>query len=98
MKVTHPGIALREEVIKPHGLTVTQAAELLEVTRPALSNVLNAKADISTEMALRISEVFGGRPNIWLLVQMDYNLQEVTPKIKKLKLKRIKLAPEVEHS
>ncbi|WP_119078991.1 HigA family addiction module antitoxin [Chitinophaga alhagiae] len=84
----HPGAILREEVILAHGLTVTEAAKLLKVTRPALSNVLNGKAAISVEMSLRIAAVFGGTAEIWQRLQTAYDLQEAKPKIDKLKLKR----------
>lgn len=83
----HPGIMLREEVIFAHGLTVTEAAALLKVTRPALSNVLNCKAGISVEMSLRIAAVFGGTAEIWQRLQTGYDLQEAKPKVDKLKLK-----------
>lgn len=90
MEFIHLGIVLREEVIKAHTLTVTKAAELLRVSRPALSNVLNAKADISPEMALRITAVFGGRAQFWLSMQADYNLQEAAIKIRRLNLRPFK--------
>jgi len=55
----HPGEFIRTEIIEPLGLSVTAAAEVLGVSRPALSNLLNAKADLSGEMALRIEKAFG---------------------------------------
>ena len=57
----HPGIYVRKQVI-PKGMTVTKAAELLGVGRPALSNFLNGKASLSPEMALRLERSFEGRP------------------------------------
>ena len=76
----HPGALLREEVIFAHGLTVTDAARLMKVTRPALSNVLNGKAAVSVEMSLRIAAVFGGSAEIWQRLQAAYDLQEAKPK------------------
>lgn len=73
---THPGELLREEVISACNLTVTHAAELLRVTRPTLSNILNGKAAISPNMAIRIAKVFGGNPDLWLRLQTTYDLRE----------------------
>jgi addiction module HigA family antidote len=87
MSLRHPGLIFRDEVIKAHGLTVTNAAELLKVTRPALSNVLNGHADISPEMSLRISKVFGGTAEIWMNLQTAYNLDQLRSKVDKLNLK-----------
>ena len=86
MTIQHPGIILRDNVINDHGLTVTDAAALLKVTRPALSNVLNGHADISPEMSLKISKVFGGSAEIWMNMQTAYNLDQVRDKIEKLNL------------
>ena len=69
----HPGIILREDVIKEHGLTVTDAARMLGVTRAALSYVVNGKAAISAEMAYRIEAVFGGAADLWTRLQMKYH-------------------------
>lgn len=55
----HPGVFIRTEIIEPAGLSVTAAAAVLHVSRPALSSLLNAKADLSGEMALRIEKAFG---------------------------------------
>lgn len=74
----HPGETLREDVLPELGLTVTQAAEQLGVTRPALSRVLNGHAGISPEMALRIEGWLGvengGRADLWLSQQTAYDL------------------------
>ena len=57
----HPGDFIRTEIIEGHGLTVTAAAKILDVSRPTLSTLLNAKADLSGDMALRIEKA-GGEP------------------------------------
>jgi addiction module HigA family antidote len=62
----HPGDLVREECIKPLGLTVKEAARALGVTRQALSNVINGKAAISPQMAIRFSKAFGSSPEVWL--------------------------------
>ena len=72
---THPGEILREEVIKANNLTVLKAAELLKVTRPTLSNIINCKAAISPNMAIRIAKVFGGNAGMWLRLQTSYDLR-----------------------
>ncbi|MVT09760.1 HigA family addiction module antitoxin [Chitinophaga tropicalis] len=87
MPYPHPGLVLRDNVINEYGLTVTEAAAMLKVTRPALSNVLNGRADISPEMSLRISKVFGGTAEIWMNMQVAYDLEQLRPKIEKLNLK-----------
>ncbi|WP_343306114.1 HigA family addiction module antitoxin [Chitinophaga niabensis] len=87
MPFIHPGLVLRSEVIEEQGLTITEAAALLKVTRTTLSNVCNGKADISVEMSLRIAKVFGGTAEIWQRAQISYNIHIATPKIEKLKLK-----------
>ena len=86
MRNIHPGEILREEVINAYSLNITGGARLLGITRQALSNILNEKADISPEMALRIATVFGGTPNIWLNLQVKYDLQKAEKKVKQFKL------------
>jgi antitoxin HigA-1 len=89
----HPGDTLREDVLPALGLTVTDAAAQLGVTRPALSRVLNAKAAISPEMALRLEGWLGvergGDARLWLEQQGAYDLWRVRkagmPKVKKAK-------------
>ena len=74
----HPGETLREDVLPALGLNVTQAAEQLNVTRAALSRVLNGRAAISPEMALRLEGWLGvengGRADLWIAQQAAYDL------------------------
>lgn len=74
----HPGETLREDVLPALGLNVTQAAAQLNVTRAALSRVLNGRAGISPEMALRLEGWLGvengGRADLWLAQQAAYDL------------------------
>ena len=80
----HPGETLREDVLPALGLTVTQAAKQLGITRPALSRVLNEHAAISPEMALRIEAWLGvergGRADVWLSGQAAYDLWKARKK------------------
>lgn len=74
----HPGETLREDVLPALGLTVTEAARQLGVTRSALSRVLNGRAAISPDMALRLEawlgEQRGGRAEVWLAQQMAFDI------------------------
>jgi antitoxin HigA-1 len=74
----HPGETLREDILPALGLNVTQAAAQLGVTRAALSRVLNGRAAISPEMALRLEEWLGvkngGRADVWVAQQVAYDL------------------------
>ena len=86
MPLIHPGGILKSELIESNGLTVTEVAGMLQVSRQALSNVFNEKADISPEMALRIAIVFGGTAELWLRLQAKYDLELAARKISRFKL------------
>lgn len=75
-KPTHPGIILLEEVIKPLGLTITEAAEYLGVSRKTLSELVNCRSGLSPEMAVRISKATGTSPESWYNMQVNINLWE----------------------
>ena len=85
----HPGRIVRQECIEPLGLTVTAAARALGVTRQALNNLVNLKAGISPEMAIRLSKAFGSSPDLWLGLQIDYDLAQVEKYSDKIKVKRV---------
>jgi addiction module HigA family antidote len=91
-KPPHPGKIIRHEVIEPLGLTVTRAAEILSVTRPALSNVLNGRASVSPEMALRIEKAFGPKMDHTMRMQLAYDLEKTRAREKSLKVKRYQAA------
>ena len=86
----HPGLVVLQECIEPSGLTITQAAEALGVMRNTLSELVNEKRGISPEMAVRLSKVFGGNAESWLLQQAQYDLAHV--RADRIKLKRLELA------
>jgi addiction module HigA family antidote len=73
----HPGRIVRQDCIEPLGLTVTQAAKALGVTRQALNNLVNGKAGISPEMAVRLAKAFGASAEMWLRLQANYDLAQV---------------------
>ena len=85
----HPGEVIRRICIEPLGLTVTQAAEGLGVSRKALSDLLNGHARISLEMAIRLSKAFGGSVESWLRQQMQYDLAHIDDKAKELHVRRL---------
>jgi antitoxin HigA-1 len=76
----HPGEVLKDGVFEGSNLTVTRFAEQIGVTRAALSRVLNGKAAISPDMALRLSEALGGSAESWLHMQADYDLWQARQK------------------
>lgn len=88
----HPGEIIREFCLEPLGLTVTQAAEALGVTRKTLSTLLNGRAGVSPEMALRLSKVFGRSAEGWLRLQQQFDLWKAEQSVDISKLKRIKAA------
>ena len=73
----HPGEVIRELCLKPLGLSVTRAAEALGVTRKTLSELVNGRAGVSPEMAIRLSEAFNTTADFWLSLQANYDLWKV---------------------
>jgi addiction module HigA family antidote len=86
----HPGEVVLTECIEPLGLSITAAAAALGVTRTTLSELVNGRRGISAEMAFRLSQVFGGSAQSWLLQQAQYDLAHL--RTDHLKLKRLELA------
>lgn len=86
----HPGTVVLQECIEPLELTITRAAGALGVTRNTLSELVNGKRGISPEMAVRLSRVFGGSAESWLVQQAQYDLAHV--RAGRMKLKRLKIA------
>jgi addiction module HigA family antidote len=88
----HPGEIIRELCIDPLNLTVTETAKALGITRKTLSSLLNGRAGISPEMALRLSRVFGRTPEGWLRLQLQFDLWKAERLADLTGLKRIKAA------
>ncbi len=86
----HPGGFVLRECIEPAGVTITDAAAALGVTRTTLSELVNEKRGISPEMAVRLSKVFGGSAESWLIQQAQYDLAQVDAA--RLHLKRLQPA------
>ena len=79
-KPTQPGEVLREDIIKPSGLSITEAAKRLGVTRKTLSALLNCKASLSPQMAIRVSKATKTTPESWLYMQAKLDLQTAEQK------------------
>lgn len=88
----HPGLTLRDDVLPALGLSVTEAAEQLGVTRVTLSRVLNGRAAISPEMALRIEAWLGvdrgGEARLWLAEQSAYDVWQASRRAKSMRVRR----------
>ena len=84
----HPGEILREMYMAPLGVTVTKVADALGVTRKHVSAIVNGRAPITPDMAVRLAGVFGTEPEIWVNLQAQYDLwlvrQQAKPKVKRL--------------
>lgn len=85
----HPGRLILQECIEPLGLSITEAAERLCVKRQTLNNLVNGKAGISPEMSIRLSKAFGSRPEVWLGLQMQYDLAQAEKTAHRIKVRRI---------
>lgn len=85
----HPGLSVRHDCIDPLGLSVTKAADKLGVTRQALNNLVNGKAGISPDMAIRLDKAFGGGAETWLRLQAAYDLAQAMKGADKIKVARI---------
>ncbi len=85
----HPGDFIRTEIIEPTGLSVTQAAAVLQVSRPALSSLLNGKADLSGEMALRIEKAFRVKMDTLMRMQLSYDIAQTRKRAKQIHVRRV---------
>jgi addiction module HigA family antidote len=85
----HPGQHVLKDYLEPLGLSITKAADILGVTRLTLSNLVNGKNGVSPEMAIRLSKAFGGDAEMWLRLQMAYDLAQARKKESRIKVKRL---------
>ena len=88
----HPGEILKELCLEPLGVSVTEAAKALGVSRKTLSSIINGKAGISPEMAVRLSIAFNTSSESWLNQQTQYDLWQVEQHRKNLRVKRLSVA------
>src|SRR2546427_5868573 len=92
----HPGDFIRTEIVEAAGLSVTAAAAALHVSRPALSSLLNRKADLSGEMALRIEKAFGVRMDTLMRMQGAYDIAQARKDAGKIRVRRYQ--PDTAHA
>lgn len=84
----HPGRIVLEEILQPLGLSVTAGARVLGVSRQALNNVVNERAGISPEMAIRLEKAFGGTAQTWLRMQSNHDLARAFKSEGKIRVRR----------
>ena len=88
----HPGGIVRRQCLEPLGLSVTEAARGLGMTRQALSELINERTGVSVEMAIRLSKAFGSSPEVWLEMQMAHDLWQVRGRIEAIEVRRFQAA------
>jgi len=91
----HPGDFIRTEIVEPAGLSVTDAAKALQVSRPALSSLLNGKANLSGDMALRIEKAFGVRMDTLMRMQASYDIAQTRKREREIRVRRFHPLAEV---
>jgi addiction module HigA family antidote len=91
MKPVHPGSIFREDILKPLNLTNTDASKALSVSRKQLSEIVNERAAVSAEMAVRFEQVFGVSAEFWLDLQKKYDIWKVQSS-GRIHLRRLKSA------
>ena len=85
----HPGLSVRHDCLEPLGLTVTEAAKQLGVSRKQLSDVLNGHSGISPEMAIRLDKAFGGGAETWYRLQAAYDLAQALKRADRIKVEQL---------
>ena len=85
----HPGLSVRHDCLEPLGLSVTEAAKKLGVSRKQLSDVVNGRSGISPEMAIRLDKAFGGGAETWFRLQAAFDLAEAMRHADQIKVDRL---------
>jgi addiction module HigA family antidote len=88
----HPGLSVRHDCLEPLGLSVTEAASKLGISRKQLSDILNGHSGLSAEMAIRLDKAFGGGADTWFRLQAAYDLAQAMKKADKIRVERIRRA------
>jgi addiction module HigA family antidote len=88
----HPGRIVRQACLEALGLSVTEAAKVLDVTRQTLNNLVNEKAAISPEMAIRLEKAFGSTADTWLRMQAAYDLAQARKNADQINVQRVAAA------
>ncbi len=84
----HPGRIVRSACLEPLGLSVTEGARILGVTRQTLTKVVNGKSGVSAEMAIRLAKAFGSTADVWVRMQASYDLAQARKDEGKIKVRR----------
>ena len=85
----HPGRIVRQDCLEPLGLSVTDAAKVLGVSRNALSEIVNERRGISPEMAIRLDKAFGGGADSWHMMQANYDMAQAMKQADRIKVERV---------
>jgi antitoxin HigA-1 len=85
---THPGRIVRSACLEPLGLSVTEGAKVLGVTRQTLTKIINGKSGVSAEMAIRLAKAFGSTAETWVRMQAAYDLAQARKDESKIKVRR----------
>ncbi len=91
----HPGRIVRHNCLEPLGLSVTEGAKVLGMTRQTLTKFLNGSAGISPEMAIRLAKAFGSTEETWLRMQLAYDLAAARRDERKIKVRRYPIPQEL---
>ena len=86
---SHPGLSVRYDCLEPLGLSVTEAARRLGVSRKQLSDIVNCRSGISPEMAIRLDKAFGGGAETWYRLQSAYELAQAMKKADRIEVERL---------
>ena len=84
----HPGLSVRHDCLEPLGLSVTEGARVLGVSRKQFSDVVNCRSGISPEMAIRLDKAFGGGAETWYRIQAAYDLAQAMRHASRITVKR----------
>ena len=87
----HPGFSVKHTCIEPAGLTIAAAARHLGVSRHRLSKVVNGRASITPDLAIRLDQAFGGGAEIWCRMQVAYDFSRARKRIGKIKVERLRV-------
>jgi len=91
LKPPHPGESLREDVLVPLGLSVTETAKALGISRKTLSEIVNGKSPITPDIAVRLERAFAAPPAaMWLRLQAAYDLRRATSRLKNTPVRRLR--------
>lgn len=85
----HPGLSVRHDCLEPLGLSVSEAARKLGVSRKQLSHIVNCRAGISPEMAIRLDMAFGGGAETWYRLQSAYALAQAMKRADRISVERV---------